>query len=79
MAKIETISVEVKYRVGLGGLNIPKKVLEQLQDAENNCKTLDLNSRDDKRYAEATEWLIDNIRERDCYDWEAEIEEIVMP
>lgn len=28
------------------------------------------------KYPEASEWLSDNIRERDCMDWECEIEDI---
>lgn len=79
MAKIESLDVTVKYRVGLGGLNVPKKVLEQLEDAANNSKTLDLDTRGDKRYAEATEWLIDNIKEADCMDWECEIDDLILP
>lgn len=75
MAKIETLEVTVKYRVGLGGLNVPKKVIEQLESAVNNYKELGMDTRDDKRYAEATEWLIDNIKERDCFDWSAEIDD----
>lgn len=76
MAKIESLDVTVKYRVGLGGVTLPKKVLQQLEDAELNGHTLDLNSRDNEKYRDATEWLIDNIKERDCYEWQCEIDEL---
>lgn len=28
------------------------------------------------KYGEAEEWIIENIREADCFDWTAEIEDI---
>lgn len=76
MAKINNINVKVTYYVGLGNIKAPTEVINQLNDAADNSKTLDLNTRNDDDYSLATEWLIDNIKERDCCDWECEIEDI---
>lgn len=76
MAKINNINVKVTYYVGLGNIKAPTEVINQLNDAADNSKTLDLNTRNDYDYSLATEWLIDNIKERDCCDWECEIEDI---
>jgi len=76
MAKINNINVKVTYYVGLGNIKAPVEVINQLEDAAENFKTLNLDTRDDDSYGLATEWLIDNIKERDCCDWECEIEDM---
>lgn len=76
MAKINNINVKVTYYVGLGNIKAPIEVINQLEDAAENFKTLNLDTRDDDSYRLATEWLIDNIKERDCCDWECEIEDM---
>lgn len=68
--KIDNLTVTVKYRVGLGKLKVPKKVYDQLIAAEKRGDTLEP---DNMKYPDATEWLSDNIREKDCMDWECEI------
>ncbi|WP_407489190.1 hypothetical protein [Elizabethkingia anophelis] len=77
MSNLKKIRVEVTYSVGLGELNVPEKVLDQLLKAYDNNKDL---SGDDmlysSEYSEAAEWLADNIREKDCYNWECEIVEL---
>ena len=78
MAKIETLEVTVKYRVELGGLNVPKKVLEQLNHAIDNGRELGTDTQTGE-YAEASSWLMDNIQEKDCMDWECEIDDLTMP
>ena len=73
MAKVKELNVKITYRVGLGDLNIPKKVKEQLIEACEKNEEINLQS---IKYGEAEEWLSDNIKEGDCFDWTAEIEDI---
>lgn len=71
MAKLKRIEVKVTYRVGLGDLEVPKDVLDELKEA--GAKTINMQ---DLKYPAAAEWLNDTIQERDCWDWECEIEEL---
>ncbi|WP_286894925.1 MULTISPECIES: hypothetical protein [Sphingobacterium] len=73
MAKIKHLTVTVKYRVGLGDISLPKKVLDQLNQAADNGHDIEMN---DQRYPLAGDWLSDTIQERNCMDWECEIEEL---
>lgn len=71
MAKVKSIEVTVTYRVGLGDLEVPKNVLDELEAA--GCRTIGMQ---DLKHPAAAEWLIDNIREGDCFDWKCEIDEL---
>lgn len=79
MAQIETLNVTVKYKVGLGGITLPKRVLEQLEKACDDGKTLDIGGGNNAGYELAAEWIQNNISEKDGYDWEAEVEEVTLP
>lgn len=72
MKKIKNLTVKVTYRVGLGDVEMPDEVYEQLTEAAEDGDTIESGG---IKYTEAAEWLSNNIRERDCMDWEAEIEE----
>lgn len=76
MAKIKKLNVTVTYQVGLGGVSVPKKILEQLEQAAYDFVELGSNTIDSPKYSEATRWLMDNIKERDCMYWECEINQI---
>lgn len=70
MKKIKKIQVRVTYMVGLGDVKVPNKVLDQL------CEIADTSGEIDScepKYDEAYQWLIDNIKERDCFDHKTEI------
>lgn len=71
--KIKHLSVTVKYRVGLGRLNMPKKVYEEIDKAMDNGHDIDMN---DHRYPNAADWLADTIQERDCMDWNCEVDDL---
>lgn len=73
MKKVKNLTVQVTYRVGLGNVKMPDEVYEQLSDAAEDGRTIEAGG---EMYTEAAEWLSNNIRERDCMDWEAEIQEI---
>jgi len=74
MKTVKDLTVEVKYRVGLGSVEMPQEVYDQLIEATDNGDVIDPSGM--PKYPEAAEWLSDNIRERDCMDWECEIEDI---
>ena len=72
--KIKKLSVTITYTVSLGDLeNVPENVYEQLEKAYDNAHSV--SPTDPRmRYSEAADWLSNNIRERDCMDWECEID-----
>jgi hypothetical protein len=70
MAKIKNITVKVTYTVGLGGLTAPKKVIEQLNEIADKGDEIEHGG---LKYDEAQQWIIDNIKERDCYESTFEI------
>ena len=74
MVTIKDLTVKVTYRVGLGEVEMPKKVHQQLLEASDNGDEIEMGNI--SKYPDAYDWLSDNIRECDCMDWEAEIEEV---
>jgi hypothetical protein len=75
MVTIKDLTVKVTYRVGLGDVEMPKNVHEQLIQASENGDEIEMGGVNSK-YSDAYEWLSINILERDCMDWSAEIEEV---
>lgn len=75
MVTIKDLTVKVTYRVSLGDIEIPKKVHQQLLEAKESGDEINMGEQD-SRYQDAYEWLSCNIRERDCMDWDAEIEDV---
>lgn len=73
MKKIENLTVQVTYRVGLGSLEVPEIVYKQLNEIADNGREVDGS---DMKYTEALEWMNENIKERDCMDWSCEIEDL---
>ena len=73
MRKIEDLTVKVTYEVGLGDVDIPDKVYKELLESFYNNRDIETNS---VRYPLAEKWLNENIRERDCCQWKAEITEL---
>jgi len=74
MKTVKDLTVKVTYRVGLGDVEMPQKVYDQIVEAAENGDDIDPSG--SRKYADAADWLSDNIRERDCMDCEAEIEEV---
>lgn len=73
MKTIDKIRVTVTYQVGIGGVSVPEKVLNQLKEAYDNGEEIDGTSTD---FGEASEWLADNIKEKDCFEISYEIDEL---
>lgn len=71
MKVIKDLAVTVTYTVELGGVEVPDKVFEQL----NNMAKYEISVgiRDSEKYEKAFEWLMNNIREDDAMEWEYEV------
>lgn len=65
------IKVKVTYSVGLGDIDVSQEVLTELQES---CA--DVCEVDELKHAEAYWWLVSKIKEKDCYDWNVEIEHL---
>jgi|1_EtaG_2_1085319.scaffolds.fasta_scaffold10939_3 hypothetical protein len=70
---VKKLTVSVTYKVGLGDLKIPDNIYEQLLEAHDNGNEIDPLTLLD---ADLGDWLLDNIRERDCMEWDCEIDDI---
>ena len=74
MKTVKDLTISVKYRVGLGDVDMPQKVYDQLVEAAENGD--EIEPMDSRKYADAAEWLSDNVKERDCMEWYAEVDDI---
>jgi hypothetical protein len=72
---IKDLKVKVTYEVGLGDLEMPIEVYNEIQEADENGHDIDGMSSTDK-YLLASEWLGRNIKESDCMEWKAEVIEL---
>lgn len=72
MPIVKGITVKVTYTVSLGDIEIPDKVLDEIHKSMGEFAKIELNGAD---YKQAEHWLLDNIKEQDCLDWSADIEE----
>lgn len=70
MKIVKHITVKVAYQVGLGDLEVTDEVYKILNKCYENGDTIDLSDNGKLR-----DWLTSNIQERDCCEWEAEIED----
>lgn len=71
--KVKDLTVKVEYQVGLGDLEIPQKVYEQLLLSNESGDKIELNT---MKYPEAADWLNDNIKESDSMNWDCDIVDI---
>ena len=74
MKTVKDLTVKVTYHVGLGDVEMPQEVYDQINEAAENGDEISISGMSE--YPEALQWLSDNIREGDCMDWVAEIEDI---
>jgi hypothetical protein len=68
--KVRHLTVTVKYMVGYGDVTMPKNVHQELEKASEKCEAIDMHS---SKYPNAAEWLNNNVREKDCMEWEADV------
>jgi len=76
MKNIKDLTVKVTYEVGLGDLEMPIDVYNEIKEADENGDEIDGMGSSGK-YLLASEWLSQNIQERDCMEWKAEIVELL--
>lgn len=72
MKNIKDLTIKVTYRVGLGNVEVPDEVYNELTKAYDEGG--DVPEWDDE-LENAKEWLSDNIREADAMEWEYEIDD----
>ena len=73
MKTIKNLTVTVTYQVGLGNVEVPDKVYDELVDSFESGANINPCS---VYFLEAADWLSNNIREKDCSFWEVEIDNI---
>lgn len=73
MRKIKDLTVKVTYEVGLGDLEMPIEVYNEIQEADENGDNIEMNS---MKYPKAESWLSQQIKEEDCMEWKAEVIEL---
>lgn len=76
MKNINELTIKVTYTISLQDVHVSEKVYEELLEANNSFKILSPNFVSVNRYSNALDWISDNIEEKDCFEWECEIEEI---
>ena len=72
MKNIKDLTIKVTYRVGLGNVEVPDEVYNELAKAYDEGG--DVPEWDDE-LEDANEWLLGNIRQEDAMDWEFEIDD----
>ncbi|MEZ4788368.1 MAG: hypothetical protein R2790_10985 [Flavobacterium haoranii] len=72
--KVKRLWVKVTYEVDLGDLEIPKDVFDELETAFDECREIKIG---DYRFEKASDWLSENIKEKDCLEWECEVEDLI--
>ena len=75
MKNIEDLWVKVTYEVRLGDVEMPQVVYDEFMKANEEGQDIDTMSGID-RYPHCSEWLTENITEKDCMEWKAEVIEL---
>jgi hypothetical protein len=75
--EITDLWVKVTYEVRLGDLEMPQEVFDEINEAIDKGRDIDTMLGIDNDYQNASEWLTDNIKEKDCMEWKVEIIEII--
>lgn len=70
MKLIKDLTVQVTYTVGLGDVEMPEDVFNEIEKASDEHRDFEMNS---GRYPIAEDWLSNKINESDCMEWKAEI------
>lgn len=68
---VKKLSLTVTYKVGLGNVEIPKKVYEQLKKAAEKGDEIEMHT-----YPDAADWMSSKISERGCFDWKAQVDQL---
>ena len=71
MATIKNLSVDVTFSVDLRDVEVPDEVKNQLLEAHRNLDDIDSNITEG--YDDANDWLVDNLRINDGFDFKCGI------
>jgi hypothetical protein len=71
--RVKKLSVTVTYKVGLGDVEMPKKVYDQIIKAAEKGDEIEGAGR---KYQDASEWLSSNIKEMMCLSMTANVLQI---
>lgn len=74
MSKVKDLWVKVTYEVRILDLDIPKEVKKELKKAYRKGREIQGG---EMKYVDASNWLSENIKERDSFEWKVEIEELI--
>lgn len=72
--KIKELSVTVTYTACLGDIDVSEEIYKELIKAFEEGETINSG---EKEYANANDWLADNIQEKDAMNWEIEIDDLI--
>lgn len=73
MKRVKQLTVKVTYRVALLELDIPINEYHEMAQSFDEGEEIEVHG---MKYELAQEWLVDNIKESDCMDWSAEVEDL---
>lgn len=73
MKKVDNIRVKVEYIVEKSDFEIPQELFDEIEDLERIDMTSDALM---LGFPNVLDWLSENIKEGDAFDWEYEIDEI---
>lgn len=72
---VKDLQVKVTYTVKYGNVEIPKSMYKKLLKAAEESNYIEMGGIGVDE-ADMCSWLQANVDEADCYNWEAEIEDI---
>lgn len=73
MKKVDNIRVKVEYVVEISNFEIPEELFDEMEDLERIDMTSDALM---LGFPNVLDWLSENIKEKDAFEWSYEIEEI---
>lgn len=73
MQKVNTLRVEFKYVVELSDFEIPQELFDEMESLERIDMTSDALM---LGFPNVLDWLYENIKEKDAFEWSYEIKEI---
>ena len=73
MKKVYNIRVKVEYVVEISDFEIPEELFDEMEDLERIDMTSDALI---LGFPNVLDWLSENIKEKDAFEWSYEIEEI---
>ena len=71
MKTVKELRLKITYEIELNDVKMPQEVYDQLTDAIENGDDIDIFN--PGKHPDAGDWLVENVSERGCMDWEAEI------